>query len=462
MTGNQIIANTALNGSGGGIHIRDSVIALKNNIIHGNSLPNSNGGGGINAESSDLVIEGNTVSGNYSYATGGVLLSGTNADIINNIIVDNDSLYNAAGIMIWSAEHINLNLHHNTIARNSGDVGAGVLVATGPVTLTNNIIVSQTVGIYSAGDANLEGTLWGSGIWANGQDWAGDGTIITGTINVWGDPKFIDPDNGDYHIGYGSAAWDAGVDAGVYTDIDGEARPVGAGFDIGADELQAALRLALNAGPDPVASGGSLTYTLIVTNSGAVDLHALITATLPEQVMPGGTVTWTATLPAPGGGWTETVVALVDAGYSGPLTGTLMASTLEGARGVISSTITAIQPVSGLTALNSSPTILGQSTAFTATVTAGSGISYDWDFGDGNGASGQVVTHTYLAAGTYTATVTASNAVSQGSAFSMVAVYSSEHKVFLPICSKQYSGSTLPPPQHNIVSPSKKVLIALR
>ena len=55
-------------------------------------------------------------------------------------------------------------------------------------------------------------------------------------FNLWADPAFVDPDNGDYRIGAGSAAIDAGVDAGVTTDIDGETRPFGAGYDIGADE----------------------------------------------------------------------------------------------------------------------------------------------------------------------------------------------------------------------------------
>lgn len=185
--------------------------------------------------------------------------------------------------------------------------------------------------------------------------------------------------------------------------------------------------------PDPTASGESLTYTLMLTNSGAVELHALISATLPAQVTPGGTITWTAHLPAPGDTWTETVVGVVDGGYAGALTSTLMASTLEGARGMVTSTITAIQPVSSLAATNSSPTVLGQPTAFTAKVTAGSNLTYAWDFGDGSGASGQVVTHTYAAAGVYTATVTASNIVTTASESLNVTITHDQYNLFLPL-----------------------------
>ena len=127
---------------------------------------------------------------------------------------------------------------HNTIARN--DTAIGIRIEYGAaVALTNTILVSHTMGIQvtSGSTATLEGTLWGSGAWANGADWGGDGDVLTGTVNTWGDPGFVDPDGGDYHIDLGSAARNAGVDSGVIADIDGDTRPQESGYDIGADEF---------------------------------------------------------------------------------------------------------------------------------------------------------------------------------------------------------------------------------
>ena len=69
-----------------------------------------------------------------------------------------------------------------------------------------------------------------------------------------------------------------------------------------------------------------------------------------------------------------------------------------------------VEGVEGLVAANSSPTPLGSATVFTASVVAGSSVSYTWDFGDDEAASEQNPEHTYAAVGVYTAVVTASNA----------------------------------------------------
>jgi parallel beta-helix repeat protein len=67
--------------------------------------------------------------------------------------------------------------------------------------------------------------------------------------------------------------------------------------------------------------------------------------------------------------------------------------------------------IGGLTAGNDGPTALGDETTMTASVAAGSSVTYLWDFGDGNFGGGDVVQHMYAIAGEYTAIVTATNSV---------------------------------------------------
>lgn len=81
------------------------------------------------------------------------------------------------------------------------------------------------------------------------------------------------------------------------------------------------------------------------------------------------------------------------------------------------------EPISGLVAANDSPTILGETTILTATVISGTAVLYDWDFGDGTGATGKNIEHVYPAIGMYTATVTATNDISEEQATTIVEIY---------------------------------------
>ncbi len=68
-------------------------------------------------------------------------------------------------------------------------------------------------------------------------------------------------------------------------------------------------------------------------------------------------------------------------------------------------------PISGLTAESDSPTLIGETTSFTASIAAGTNVIFTWDFGDGSDlAYGENAIHSYAQPGTYTVTVTASNA----------------------------------------------------
>ena len=53
---------------------------------------------------------------------------------------------------------------------------------------------------------------------------------------VGGNPAFVSPATGDYHIGHDSAAIDRGMDTWLTIDIDGDGPPIGPLPDLGADE----------------------------------------------------------------------------------------------------------------------------------------------------------------------------------------------------------------------------------
>ncbi len=234
LTGNLIASNNSVN-DGGGLFLGNGNLIISGNTIISNTAGGGGGGLSLPDKSGFYTITGNIISGNSASEGGGLALSGGNATLINNLIVDNQAT-NCCG----SGLHIAASsprLLHNTIARNTGAGGIGLsILSNSNVTMTNTILVDQTVGInvQSGSTATLEATLWGSGAWANGTDWAGGGTIGT-TVNLWGDPDFVDPDAGDYHIGPNSDAIDQGVDAGVTNDIDHHPRPYQEP-DIGADE----------------------------------------------------------------------------------------------------------------------------------------------------------------------------------------------------------------------------------
>ncbi len=311
---------------------------LTNNLISHNTALLLRGGGlalfsGGGARPS-LNMAGNTIISNTARLGGGLTILDGAATLINNLISGNQVSAGGTGSGLYLESSAPSRFWHNTIANNHGGDGSGIYVNS-HVALTNTILVSHTVGVYviANGSATLSGTLWG-----NDTDWAGPGAIITGTHNYWGDPAFVDPAAGDYHIGPASAALDRGIPTTVTTDIDGDPRPIGPGYDLGADEYTAGLSLTKHAYLPVVLAGERLTYTLHLTNTGLVTLTPTLTDVLPAQVTPGGVLTWTLPPLAPGDTWTQTVVVTVAWGYSGTLANVLRATTQEGPTGVYTET----------------------------------------------------------------------------------------------------------------------------
>ncbi len=237
---NVIESNEAL--SGGGVHLSNSNATLEGNTINDNKAGR---GGGVEFIYGSPTLTGNVIKGNTGSAGSGLYLFDSEPTLINNAIIDNKTTWRG-GICVTQGSAPRL--IHNTIARNSaaggtGD-GSGVYVTGDPYTpgtgvasaiaMTNTILVNHTIGItVSAGSsATLNATLWHAN---SGGNWGN-----TGSINHSNDhnenPGFR-PDG--YHLAGKAGALDQGVPAGVTTDIDGDARPIDAGYDIGADETAA-------------------------------------------------------------------------------------------------------------------------------------------------------------------------------------------------------------------------------
>lgn len=265
-----IISNTAEGGAGvmgGGLGIKNSQVTLTGNTLANNS---STEGGGVGIEDSAVMLSGNTIRQNEASSGGGlsvsgestvnmsaniilanegtlgrgpgILLNGGTIDGENNIVAKNgDSEGDGEGVNIWTG---NLYARHWTIAENDA---FGVVASNGEALLQNTIVSSHTKAGLFGGFVTAYSTLF----FKNTSNCSSGAAC---NDNITGDPMYINPSAGDYHIGANSAAMDVGIDAGVRTDIDGDPRPAVAGFDVGADErVEYALSIPLITKEEPEA-----------------------------------------------------------------------------------------------------------------------------------------------------------------------------------------------------------------
>jgi hypothetical protein len=157
-----------------------SNITVRNNIIKAYGGINSNMG------ASGLTIVNNTFVGDPAISSP-VDHSGISLTSVPGSTIKNNIFYNLTGHIIYILNMPDLSAGKNLAYRSDGEP----------------LLTSNT---YSHAD-----DLWGV------------------------DPLFISPI--DYHLSAGSPAIDAGYAVAVMTDYDGNPRPQGAGYDIGAFEF---------------------------------------------------------------------------------------------------------------------------------------------------------------------------------------------------------------------------------
>lgn len=253
--------------NGGGIYGSNSSPLIASNVITDNRAANY--GGGIYLINSTATISGNQVlSNSVQYAGGGIELSnGSKAVIKYNIFFANKSNYGCAidagnaqvtgtnnllkdnqGDEVWesSGSGSTLLATNNILVNNSG-IGFNAY-STGKAVLLHNTLYHNLTAAYCAYSGVITAT---NNIIAGHTGESINCGLITGTHNLFwnnntnpnllndpvqADPHLVNPALGDYHLGGGSAAVDAGVNVGVTTDFDNNPRPIGAGYDIGAYE----------------------------------------------------------------------------------------------------------------------------------------------------------------------------------------------------------------------------------
>ena len=246
---NLVYSNTST-GSGGGLSLHVGTGTMTGNQFTYNTVSGSGNGGGIYLDRSDIQSDGDiirwnrTVSGEGS----GISMFESSPVLSNTVVADNVDEGAGAGARIAIyVDSASPRFLHLTMARHPGNglyiVSYGSLNSS--VTVSNSIVYSHSVGVFvyalhpKISSVALSNTL----AYSNTMLFANDGnTIEDDSGTIFGDPDFMAD---GVHIGPNSAAIDAGLDAGVLTDVDGDPRPVGGGYDIGADERPQEIYLPL-------------------------------------------------------------------------------------------------------------------------------------------------------------------------------------------------------------------------
>ena len=227
----------------------EDVVTIQDTLIEDNTITGHNSGGGINARLSvngpGLVLDRVVFSGNTATFAGSALaveawVTGTsNVEMTNVLVSSNLPSFGSAvflkarfGSLVLDGAHMTWADHPNGTALSLIDGSGGAVEAN----LVNALIDSASTAFAAeeqTGAVTLTHTNTLTNNVANLHVTDGGSPTFVANNPLTGDPLL---DSGGRLLA-GSAAIDVGVDAGVAVDRDGEIRPSGAGFDVGADEF---------------------------------------------------------------------------------------------------------------------------------------------------------------------------------------------------------------------------------
>jgi peptide/nickel transport system substrate-binding protein len=236
-----LIANNLAPSAGGLAAENGSDVTLLRSDVLNNSAGSGGGGVGLWRHSSVIgqrcVIAGNVVNNDG----GGVHVSDTDLDLLldltNCLVTGNQAYDGGAGIDNWGrVKLMNVTLADNICTGGMCVGGLSNAWSSSAATVTNSILW---------GNDYLDVAGWGYAV--SYSDVGAASPPVTGTDNLSVDPRFVNSSSGDYHLRLDSPCLNIATGVGAPgVDFEGDLRPVGGGFDIGADETP----LFITAGPD--------------------------------------------------------------------------------------------------------------------------------------------------------------------------------------------------------------------
>ncbi len=323
-----IISDNVSNGRGGGIRSDLATLTLINCTINDNTAQ-SGRGGGISCSDGSATLTNCTINGNVAidrdtgHGGGGISIYNASATLSYCSIYDNFAMDHGGGIAITNG---NLTVDHCTIDENEtlgAGSGSGIsILSSNTAVITNSIISNNHDGygilnqgtltvVYTDFFNNVSGNITGN-IPANFGILSmvnANGDSCDVYYNIFLDPIYVDPDNGDHHLLSDSPCIDAGNPDLPY-DPDSTITDMGAfyfdqptGID-DAPSLPAGFVLSQNY-PNPFNAITSIKYNLAVASDVSIDIYDILgrkIETLIQREQPAGdhSITWDASETASG------------------------------------------------------------------------------------------------------------------------------------------------------------------
>lgn len=314
-TGNHVSAVAGKQANGGmWATVNNGSIWCMNNLISGNSA--ALGGALYAKHGGNLTFYGCKWLGNAASGNGGALwISQGPVSLLGNLLASNTAGGYGGAIALDTAPvaHDIYNpviLQSCTIASNTAPLGGAALDLRhySDALLDNNVIAFNDSGIQQ--DSTCLATLRYTDVYGNGsgKDFVGLSNPAGTYGNLSADPLFVNKSGGDYHLGAGSPAVDAG-DTGLYNydqvDLDKTPRVQGLRVDIGAYERAGAPGVFLyydvnvtgKAAPGPL---GMQPTVRVIDNVGATMTGYVGSVTMalkPGFGTLGATLSGTTTVP---------------------------------------------------------------------------------------------------------------------------------------------------------------------